>query len=90
LYGLRPVNRFRNLSARNESGDVVREAGVRVGVAGAVSDGHKPNWMGAELVNARGCQKLSRVAIERLTNKTEPEGAGLEQSGPLLSVRKVG
>jgi hypothetical protein len=27
------------------------------------------------------------VVIERLTKKTEPEGAGQETSGPLLSVR---
>ena len=33
--------------------------------------------------------KSTRVVIERLTKKTEPEGAGRETSGPLLSVRKV-
>jgi hypothetical protein len=31
--------------------------------------------------------KLARLLIERLTNKTEPEGAGQETSRPLLSVR---
>jgi hypothetical protein len=31
--------------------------------------------------------KRARVVIERLTKKTEPEGAGQETSRPLLSVR---
>ena len=33
--------------------------------------------------------KPTRVVIERLTKKTEPEGAGQETSRPLLSVRNV-
>src|SRR5689334_23571741 len=33
--------------------------------------------------------KRARVINERLTNKTEPEGAGQETSGPLLSVPKL-
>ena len=33
--------------------------------------------------------KRTRVVIERLTKKTEPEGAGQETSRPLLSVRIV-
>ena len=33
--------------------------------------------------------KPTRVVIEWLTKKTEPEGAGQETSGPLLSVRNV-
>ena len=43
--------------------------------------------MGAELVNAARLPKRARVVIERLTKKTEPEGAGQETSRPLLSVR---
>jgi hypothetical protein len=33
--------------------------------------------------------KPTRVVKEWLTKKTEPEGAGQETSGPLLSVRNV-
>jgi hypothetical protein len=33
--------------------------------------------------------KRARVVEERLTNKTEPEGAGREKSSLLLSVRKL-
>jgi hypothetical protein len=45
--------------------------------------------MGAEQVN--GClPKRARVVLERLTKKTEPEGAGLDLSSPLLSVQKLG
>ena len=34
--------------------------------------------------------KSTRMVIEWLTKKTEPEGAGQETSGPLLSVRNMG
>jgi hypothetical protein len=44
--------------------------------------------MGAELANTR-LPKPTRVVIEWLTKKTEPEGAGQETSCPLLSVRNV-
>jgi hypothetical protein len=50
LYGLRPVNRFRDLCPGNVPGDVVSKAGVGVRVSGAVGYRHKPArgpmWVG--------------------------------------------
>jgi hypothetical protein len=45
--------------------------------------------MGAELVNAR-LPKPARVVVERLANKTEPEGAGPEWIAPAPFGSKVG
>ena len=48
-------------------------------------------WRDGRRVGGRTClPKPTRVVVERLTKKTEPEGAGQETSGPLLSVRNVG
>jgi hypothetical protein len=47
-------------------------------------------WRDGRGVGERTClPKRAPVVIERLTKKTEPEGAGPELFGPLLSVRKV-
>ena len=48
-------------------------------------------WRDGRRVGARArLPKPTRVVIERLTKKTEPEGAGQDTSGPLLSVRNLG
>ena len=54
LYGLRSVNRFRDLSAGNIAGDVVGKAGVGVGVSGAVGYRHKPARAGDECGHVTG------------------------------------
>ena len=47
-------------------------------------------WRDGRRAGGRTClPKPTRVVVERLTKKTEPEGAGQETSGPLLSVRNV-
>ena len=47
-------------------------------------------WDGRRAGERTRLPKPTRVVIEWLTKKTEPEGAGQETSGPLLSVRNMG
>ena len=71
--------------AVNQSSLELNERGPALKVFWPRKDsGWAQSWCPHALANASACD------YKTLDQKTEPEGAGRETSGPLLSVRKLG